>query len=57
MLKKLRTQGPKTTIVDSIVKVVVDSEDDIHGGDFSDQEEMDSPEAFAAHLSPLKYGA
>ena len=56
-LKKLRTQGPKTTIINSIVKVVVDGEDDICGGSFSDQEEMDCPEAFAACLSPLKYGA
>ena len=50
-------QGPKTTIINLIVKVVVDGEDDIHGGGFSDQEEVDCPKAFAAHLSPLKYGA
>ena len=46
-----------TTIHLLMVKVVIDGEDDICGGGFSDQEEMDCPKAFAAHLSPLKYGA
>ena len=57
--KRPRTQGPKTTTINSKVKVVVhdNDDDDLWGGGLSDEKEMDCPEAVAAHLSPLKNGA
>ena len=49
-------QGPKTTTINSKVKVAVHDNDDndLWGGRLSDEKEMDCPKAVAAHLSPLK---
>ena len=55
--KKSRTQGPKTTVIDPIVKVVINNEDNMCGGGFPDEEVVDYPETFAACLSPFKHGA
>ena len=57
--KKTRTQGSKTTIVKSNVKVATHVEDDYENmehGWLSDKDEIDCPEAVAACLSPLKNG-
>ena len=58
--KKPRTQGPKTTIVKSNVKIATYIEDDydnMERGWLSDKDEIDCPEAVAACLSPLRNGA
>ena len=59
MLKKPRTQGPKTIIIKSNVKVATHIEDDydnMEHGWLSDKDEINCPEAVAAFLSPLKNG-
>ena len=45
-------------IIDSKVKVGINCEDnDWYGSGLSDRDEMNGPEAVAAHLSPFKSGA
>ena len=61
--KKLRTYAPTLTskpLINNTIKIAVNDDEyegDVYGGGLSDEDEVDSIEALAAHVSPIKHGA
>ena len=56
--KKLRTYSSKCTVNNTVKITVNDDEfEDLYSGGLSDYDEVDGPEAIAAHNSPPKNGA